>query len=495
MNILWIFGYPGAGKSTLAMHIANIFREARRLGVIVEFNRTTGVNASILWQTIAYALACEYPDCRRVIVDKLKSGTLNLANATSTQIFRQLIAEPLRSLTSGDTKTPANRLPVIVIDALDECGGLEHSSWKARKDILDCFRDWQKLAPGVKLIVTSRVEQDIKLTFSNVPHTPLEILTGSSVTEISTNDIQLYMKAEFSEIARLRGLSDNWPGLEIITHLSSLAKGVFIYAVTALKFIDDPNPRAQLKSILDGRLRTGDVYGLYRQILESSFPHAHMSNDFQVVVGAIVVLQQNFTATELDELLDVMPGTVNGIRIGLRTVLDDVAEIRFRHQSFVDFLTYDANESSNADEEDQTVCPARFRINVAIAHGRLCGSLFQMMCAKLHFNICNFPSSFLRNDQLPRGHCEDAIGRSLAYACKFWGFHLSRTQSELNLDLVHIFIHDKLLYWIEGLGGLGSLIVAVPSLTSLEQRLSSSPEQVRTLLSWIKNICSHICSV
>ena len=94
MNILWIFGYPGAGKSTLAMHIANLLREARRLGVIVEFNRTTGVNASFLWQTIAFALAREYPECRRVIVDKLKSGTFDLANATSVQIFSQLIAEP-----------------------------------------------------------------------------------------------------------------------------------------------------------------------------------------------------------------------------------------------------------------------------------------------------------------------------------------------------------------------------------------------------------------
>ena len=95
LNILWIFGYPGAGKSTLAMHVADLFRIQHRLGVIVEFNRNTGINAVDLWQTIAYALACEYPECKKVMVSKLKSRTLDLANATSRHIFNQLVAERL----------------------------------------------------------------------------------------------------------------------------------------------------------------------------------------------------------------------------------------------------------------------------------------------------------------------------------------------------------------------------------------------------------------
>ena len=77
------------------MHVANQFRSLHRLGVIVEFNRNTGINAVDLWQTIAYALACEYPECMKVIISKLKSRTLDLANATSRQIFNQLVAERL----------------------------------------------------------------------------------------------------------------------------------------------------------------------------------------------------------------------------------------------------------------------------------------------------------------------------------------------------------------------------------------------------------------
>ena len=125
LNILWIFGYPGSGKSTLAMHVANLFCIEHRLGVIVEFNRNTGINAVDLWKKIAYELACEYPECRRAIVSKLKSRTPNLANATSREIFNQLVAEPLRQLTAPGSNVPRDRLPVIIIDALDEC-----VSWK-----------------------------------------------------------------------------------------------------------------------------------------------------------------------------------------------------------------------------------------------------------------------------------------------------------------------------------------------------------------------------
>ena len=493
--ILWIFSYPGAGKSTLAMHVANLFRMEHRLGVIVEFNRTSRVDARILWKTIAYALACEYRECRDAIVEKLKreGGTLSLANASSVEIFHQFVVDPLQRLTSGDTKIPTSRLPVIIIDALDECGGLDSSSRKARKDILNCFRDWQKLAPGVKLIVTSRVEQDIDRAFSEFPHTQLEIRTGATVTDSSTRDIELYMKEEFKRIAKDNDIADNWPGGETITALSHRAEGVFIWATTILVFVDDLQPKEQLRTILGGRFPSGNVYALYRQVLDISFPPTYNPENFTLVVGAVITLQQLFTPMELAQLIGVDLEVVTGVRKGLRTVLDGGDAVRFRHQSFVDFLT-SGDQSADSPSNDRTACPARFRINVENAHGRLCKSLFRLMCVKLHFNICNFPSSFLRNDRLPQGHCEKAIGRSLVYACRFWGFHLSRTQSELDLGLVHTFVYEKLLNWIEGLSGLGSLNLAAPSLTSLDQRLSSNLEQVCIHISYTESTLTYIIS-
>ena len=84
----------------------------------------------------------------------------------------------------------------------------------------------------------------------------------------------------------------------------------------------------------------------------------------------------------------------------------------------------------------------------------------------------------MRNDELPQGHFDSAIGRPLAYACRLWGFHFSNTRSELELDLISTFIQEDLLSWVECLSGLDSLVSAVPSLVSLMDRFSSIPEQV-----------------
>ena len=467
------------------MHIAMLFRTAHRLGVIVEFNRTTGVTPAILWKTVAYALALEYPVCREVIVSALNGGTLDLSNATSTEIFNRLIAEPLRRLTSSGSKTPSDRLPIVIIDALDECGGLDISSKQARKEILNCIAQWAELAPGVKLIVTSRAEQDIKHAFSTISHSPLEIHTGSSVTGTSTRDIRLYMKDEFKRIANDNEITTDWPGDEIVIDLARRAEGIFIWATTVMRFIDDGVPKRQLKVILNERLPSGNVYGLYRQILESSFPPTYSLECFRKVVSAVVVAQQQFTPTELGELLGLEVDEINDIRKRLRTVLDDVDVVRFKHQSFVDFLL-------STSSSDPTACPERFCISVVDAHGLMFESLFRLMNKMLRFNICQIPSSFLRNDQLPPGHFESVISRSLAYGCRFWGSHLENQHSAVNVDLVNTFVYGHLLSWLEVLSVHESLPVAVPFLTRLADRLPSSIEQVRHSIVFI---CAyiHVC--
>ena len=491
LDILWIYGYPGAGKSTLAMHIANLFRVAHRLGVIVEFNRSTGVTAVTLWKTIAYALAREYRECRSVIVTKIKSGSLDLANATSREVFNQLVVEPLQRLTTSDTKIPQSRLPVIIIDALDEAGGLDESSRKARKEVLDCLANWSKLVPGIKLIITSRAEQDIRLAFSKVPHKKLELPTGSSVTQMSqsTRDIQLYLRNEFMNIATENEIAGDWPSGEIVADLARRAQGVFIWATTIVRFID-PDPQNHLREILEGQFPVGNVYALYRQILDNSFPHGYNADNFVAVVGAIVVLQRPFVSTELAQLSGVDLGTINSVLRGLRAVLDDGDAVRFKHQSFVDFLTRGDDQTTRLLSDRPTTCPPRFSIDISDAHDCLCKSLLRYMHKELHFNICNIPSSFMRNDELPRSYFEDAIGRPLAYACQFWSFHLLNGRSELDLDLIKTFVYEDLLSWIESLSGLESLAIAAPSLVSLMERFSSNPQQVGIHNS-DQNIYSH----
>ena len=246
---------------------------------------------------------------------------------------------------------------------------------------------------------------------------------------------------------------------------------------------------------MSGRLPSGNVYALYRQILEASFPHTYSLERFSIIVAAIVVLQRNLTPVELSQLLGIELNAINAIRKGLRTVLGDTEEVRFRHQSFVDFLVGGAEQMNDLALNDLTACPERFHIDVSDAHAHVCGSLFRLMHKDLHFNICSMPSSFLRNDELPQSHFENSIGRTLVYACQFWGLHLSNTQTDLEFDLINTFIREDFLSWIECLSVLRSLIVAVPALTSLEKQILSAPEQVGIHNSNLNPLLTHVISI
>ena len=140
------------------------------------------------------------------------------------------------------------------------------------------------------------------------------------------------------------------------------------------------------------------VYALYRQILDTSFPHTYNAETFVVVVGAVITMQKQLTPKELAQLLEIDPVTINGVRKGLRTVLDDTDVMRFRHQSFVDFLTSVSMKLNDPLMENLTVCPKQFHIDVSAAHGHVCNSLFRVMNKELRFNICQTPSSFMYND-------------------------------------------------------------------------------------------------
>lgn len=84
-------------------------------------------------------------------------------------LFSQLIEAPL--LASDDA-------PIVVVDALDECGGLDGRHSDNRKDLMRTVAAWSGLPSRFKLVITSRVESDIERLFSTIPHHPIEILAG-----------------------------------------------------------------------------------------------------------------------------------------------------------------------------------------------------------------------------------------------------------------------------------------------------------------------------
>ena len=78
------------------------------------------------------------------------------------------------------------------------------------------------------------------------------------------------------------------------------------------------------------------------------------------------------------------------------------------------------------------------------------------MRSELCFNICNLPSSFLLDSEVPnlQLEVEEKICDSLRYACQYWTEHVVQaTYSEHKALQAHIveFLSTQFLFWIEAM--------------------------------------------
>ncbi|KAG8715531.1 hypothetical protein FRC08_010488 [Ceratobasidium sp. 394] len=97
------------------------------------------------------------------------------------------------------------------------------------------------------------------------------------------------------------------------------------------------------------------------------------------------------------------------------------------------------------------------------------------------FNICNLPSSYLFDREVPdlERRIQDAISPGLLYACQYWGAHLAASSaSETVFEAINEFLSTRLLLWMEILNLKGQILDGIHILVRL--------------LRWLqKNECSN----
>ena len=152
-NVIWIRGSIGVGKSALAASILIRLQDQGRHVISFRFDRTQSTTSTTdaLWRVVACDLARQYPSFRQYLVkhDQWRSSP------GINRLFEDLIEKPLSILGN----VPCKELPVIVIDALDECGGLRHDS--SSKDdyegLLRTLKRWVQAdhLKKFKLVITS----------------------------------------------------------------------------------------------------------------------------------------------------------------------------------------------------------------------------------------------------------------------------------------------------------------------------------------------------
>jgi hypothetical protein len=415
-----------------------------------------------LWRLVAFDFSQEYPIIRKALIAKLEADRKTPIISNVDKLFQQIIQEPL---TQSDG-IPEGRLPVIVIDALDECGGLDgpHSSY--RRNLLRTLSTWSQLSRHFKIVVTSRDEDDIKRTLQDISRV-ITISAGSDVTNQSSMDITKYLVTRFGEIAdKYRSLSHDWPGPQVIQQLSNKAGGLFIWAKVVVEFIARGEPTGRLRLVEAGAGGAGDMAALYSQILQVSFPvpiTLEVIDAFHATLGAIILAKEPLTAVSLGQLLGIETTRVQHICQELKSVVNSERILRITHQSFVDFLI------------DTAACPPSYCIKLENENHRLTLACLRTMKSGLRFNICKLESSYTLNSKVVdmESRIQDNIPLHLQYASLCWAYHLAEDRFDKEvLELLHDFMQKQFLFWLE--------------VMSVTKRMNVASHMLSLLIDWMK---------
>ena len=437
-NILWIKGAPGTGKSAIASSlVGELAINSERIGSSFFFRgqESSTTTTVAFWRNAAYDFA-RHPTIRKHLSGKIRNKEIDFTTPDIKVTFRQLIKEPLMKVAN----LPIEQSPVIVVDALDECGGLEGARSKERRDLMITLGLWSEFCPNAKLIVLSREEYDISQTLLQTRPRTIDLLTREDTVEQSKHDIQAFLAHELGHIAvYYQTLPVDWPGPQVTEALAIKANGLFIWASTAVRYIAAGDVEGRLEKIVRGEGEM-NLASLYTQILDVAFPKAsdETLREVHAILTVIIVAKKVLDVGTVAGLLMMRPSTVERICNVLRSVLKSKKGLSFRHQSFVDFLM-------------GTAYPA-LQITAGDGHQLLANQCLHVMKARLRFNICEISSSYLLNDQALKliPSIETHIPSQLQYASQYWADHLHDAfTSEENMDLVRYVLKVQFLFWLE----------------------------------------------
>jgi hypothetical protein len=479
--VFWLNGLAGTGKSTVVRTICEHFSHKNILGASFFISRQVVErrHAPSIVRTIVYQLARQHQAFSKVIV-RLIQDSPDLASSESLQkLAAELFFKPARDL-------PANSRLVVVIDAMDEC--IEDKSGRPGGELLPLLlRGLLQLSGRIKLLLTSRAEPEIVQMFSlaslGSQHTVMRLhnLDGAVVR----SDIRTYLSRSFAHIvaARPNLALLEWPAEEDIDMLVDLAKVLFVFAATVVRFVSTPrqNPRERLDIML--RRRDGNSASpyhfldqLYLQVLIASVrseqheDEVALSRKLRTVMGSIIAVRHPLSVAVHAIMLNMESDDVNLVVGSLSALLLNMSDepVRIFHPSFPDFIV----SSRRCDDP-------RFLVSLEEHHFGLAFSCLALLNRHLRYNMAN-----LENPDVPNSRVKDLDGRltrsiyhggdhmqpslpqALFYAAQSWTTHIvssSATHSEELVDALSRFCNQHLFHWLELLSLIGSLSYSTQS--------------------------------
>ncbi|KAJ7439030.1 WD40 repeat-like protein [Mycena galericulata] len=440
-NILWLSGVAGSGKSTISTTISESFQERDLLGAFLFFNRdkqSLGSPGAVV-RTIAYSLGRFNPDIGKAISAAIHRNP-GVVNAVIHTQFKLLLLGPLRSI-ARLIRTPV----LIIMDALDECGDPG-----SRAPLLSLLsEEFPKLPQQFRLVVTSRPDSDIIGHFQSLLW-KIQLDPGETS---SMKDVALFIHDEMNRIQKR--MDSPWQE-DHINRLIQCSGGLFIWAATAIRFINHYRPNDRLQILITQTPTTSfNLDSLYRVALCNSGPweDTTFSDDAHAVLACIVLGREPMTDETIDKLLQWKQSS--------RSVLDFLGCViqwspgnvaRVLHASFTDYLIDPSRSGGEPWAIDQKT-----------HHRSLALACLQILYSELKFNICDLENSHVANADAPglSQKITKNISPQLSYSSRFWFIHIEDIPLDKGvLNGIEQFLCHQFLHWLEVLSLLEQMSIA-----------------------------------
>ncbi|KAF5374038.1 hypothetical protein D9757_010074 [Collybiopsis confluens] len=455
-SIFWIRGMAGMGKSTIAKTICEKYSSNRvgdcQLGASFFCSRQSAELRSQqnVIPTIVYQLGKRSDTFWDALAGVDEDAINDPKNHVSSMLF-----EPWRKRSPGESSRW-----LIVIDALDELDGSGGS--QLLEQLLKGISKDQ--VNGIKILITSRPDQTItKVCNKELSNEAICKLEDVEKTQVA-GDIAKYIQQ------KLPFLID-----DLLAKFVNKCDGLFIYAATVIREVlndggstvelsDDEKVEELKKHLLEDILpKDSGINALYQTIVDRVVGSNNSARyeKHRKVLGAIICAKQPLRVDDLARLLEENTHTV-GENLVLRVVKALHATVYIReeciytyHKSFHDFFE---------------------KGFVGLYETLLAKQCLRIMLHSLHFNMCDLPSSYLLDSEVPDlpRKVNQKLGNEIGYAVCHGMAHIiqvSQDGTEEVLMLLQEFEKEKILFWIEAM--------------NLLNKRSECWDKIRDLQGWI----------
>ncbi|KAB5590988.1 Vegetative incompatibility protein HET-E-1 [Ceratobasidium theobromae] len=482
-RVYWMDGMAGTGKTTIACTLASQLESRGQLAASFFCTRTSPEcrDAERIVPTIAYQLARRSTAFKSALCQALDKD-LDIGSQNIFTQFQRLLKEPLE-----EAKDKIGNNLVVVIDALDEC-----TDPQIVGQILDVlFRFVANLT--VKFFVTSRPEPIIRETMVSSENSSRSILHLHDIEQsLVQNDIELYLQEELKSIS---------PSPDDVKQLATLAGKLFIYAATAVRYImmksrgTVPLNRLAIMLAVDSKEKEkhAQIDSLYTAILGAVLETGGLEPEererMERVIWTAVCVREPISVETMAALVDSDEDQALAALEPFRSVLHvsgHTGLVSTLHASFPDYIL-------SQNRSGGFFCDVRTHSQLL---GRRC---LEIMKGQLRFNICNLPSSFLPDSDVPDldTRIETNISSSLLYSCRYWPEHLILAMASDELwVMVDEFLSQRLLFWMEVLNLKQCMAMGAQGLVEVQTWLrttdgSSDSVLARDAHKFVSRFASH----